>query len=153
MEQAGYIILFALLGAFILAVLLLWFFCPPSQDLQEFQAEHLATHAPLSDEEFLRQAGLPSKQGPIALQIRDAISPWGSPPATLHPSDTLDYICQFEFEMDGHELAGRIEEELKIHIPRKLRWNRNDWATSTVVDIIRRVINDCDEFSSLRERT
>jgi hypothetical protein len=71
------------------------------------------------------------------------------PPGTVHPSDTLQYICQFLTDMDGHELASYIESELKTKIPHKLRWNRKECASLTVVDIITKVINDCGGLSAL----
>ena len=83
------------------------------------QREHLETHAPLSDDHFLVTTGAPPEGAEFAIVVRKGVAKaMGIPPATLHPTDTIEYICGFSYDgMDFLEITMNIESVLGMHTP------------------------------------
>jgi hypothetical protein len=69
--------------------------------LRRLRREHLQSHPPISEEEFIRLAGVRPDRGNVAIGVRNgAAEIMHVPPETIYPSDSLEYIFMMT-SMDG----------------------------------------------------
>jgi hypothetical protein len=106
--------------------------------------QHVASHRELSDDEFLDQAGAPAGRRAVALGVRQAVAEaMGVPPATVHPSDSLEYALRCGFiGPDVYDLVFRLEKELRVNkIPKgildQLVTAKGGFKACTVGDLVR----------------
>jgi len=88
--------------------------------LRRLRHAHLATHARMANDEFLRSCELPDTQRAVALGVREAVArSMKVPAATVHPSDSMEYVSQFAFDgMDLADVEMAVEERLAVRTPK-----------------------------------
>ena len=90
--------------------------------MRRLKRSHLATHADLTDEQFLQRGSFLPEEASFALGVRNACARlMGVPPGRVDPSEPLDHVFSFGFDgADLIELIMEIEDQLHVGIPDSL---------------------------------
>ena len=106
-------------------------------------AEHVSSHGEMTDGDFLGQVGVPKERAEAALEVRRIVAKAVRIPVlTIHPSDTLAYLCRFNDDWDGFELAWWVGKKMGVPITpkRRRRSDGNGWGEIPLGELIRRAI-------------
>ena len=80
--------------------------------------EYLGTHPPMPEDEFLARSGIPAEGSRVALLVRKGVAEaMGIPPANLHPTDSLQYLCGFGFgDVDFADILFLVGKALGVRV-------------------------------------
>jgi len=79
---------------------------------------HAASHARMTDAEYLTKLGVPKTKQDLCLAFRRAMADAaGVPPETVYPSDSMAHLCELGFDgVDTIEILLFLERRLGVRI-------------------------------------